>query len=323
MNRRHSLNFGIERKTPAREHSLKLLDTPKLLDAWLLSCRAENKSPLTVSTYRHKISSFLSFISGYSKTIGNQEVRLYLVSLQEKHLSPSTISAHYRAIKTWTGWLMREGIIDGDPMPNVKPPRIPKTQPKPFSQKDLERIMLVTDGRRFTDYRDKALVLLMFDTLLRVSEVCRLTRDDLNIETGILKVMGKGSKERKVRIGLATRAALLRYMIRRNDDLPNLWLSENRQPLTLDGMKHAVHRLCTRAEITDAKRGPHTFRHTGAINFLRNGGGEFNLQQLLGHSTLTMTRHYVSAVSDDDVFKAHTTASPVDNFLKRQKSPRG
>ena len=86
--------------------------------------------------------------------------------------------------------------------------------------------------------------------------------------------------------------------------------------MSKDGIKVSIKRLCNRAEITDARHGAHTFRHTAAINFLRNGGGEFTLQIMLGHSTLQMTRRYVSSLSQDDMIKVHRIASPVDNMLK-------
>jgi len=86
---------------------------------------------------------------------------------------------------------------------------------------------------------------------------------------------------------------------------------------TLAGIQMAIKRLCARAGITGAKRGPHTFRHTAAINYLRNGGSEFTLQIMLGHSTLSMTRRYVSTLGEEDLIKAHQLASPVDNLFKK------
>lgn len=258
------------------------------------------------------MKGYCSFAHGI---LGTEDVRRYLVSLLASH-SASSVNAAYRAIRTFSNWLMAEGFIDGDPIPNVKPPRVPKTQPEPFSDEDMQKLDYITSGHRFVDYRNRALVYVFVDTGLRLAEMSRLRKDDIHMEAGTIKLMGKGGKERRVRIGSKARIALLRYLLLRDDDFEEVWLSENRLPLTRDGMKLAIRQLCMRAGIK-GKHGPHRLRHTAAISFLRNGGGEFNLQQMLGHSTLTMTRHYVNAVSDEDVFKAHEKASPADRLFGR------
>lgn len=126
--------------------------------------------------------------------------------------------------------------------------------------------------------------------------------------------MGKGAKERVVRIGKTTQKAILRYLLMRTDPYPCLWVTEERRPLKGKGVQMAIKRLCHRANIKDTTPGPHTFRHTSAINYLRNGGDVFTLQVMLGHSTLQMTRRYVSTLGADDLFRVHQKASPVDNL---------
>lgn len=133
-----------------------------------------------------------------------------------------------------------------------------------------------------------------------------------------------GQYIRKLELGVnksitlkTARKALFKYLLSRRDQLPCLWVTEERRVMTKEGIKTAVERLCKRAVITDARPGAHTFRHTAAINYLRNGGGEFTLQMMLGHSTLQMTRRYVSSLSAEDMFRVHEQASPVDNMRLR------
>lgn len=291
-----------------------------LMNAWILACRAEGKSPLTVDSYRQRIGDFVRFVQQNGGNMGNYEVRLYLVSLQNRGLSKNTVSTYYRIIRTFANWTVAEGLIDSDPIPNVRPPRVPQTKPRPFSPRDIDALLLLTEGKRFVDYRNRALLLVFLDTGLRLAEVAGMMDDDVSFEAEAIRIMGKGAKERTVRIGRATRLAMLRYHVRRTDDYPNFWVSESRTPLTREGLREAIKKLCLRAEITDAKPGPHTLRHTAAINFLRNGGDAFMLQAMLGHSTLTMTRHYTSVIDSADVFEAHRRASPVDRlFEKRRK----
>ena len=164
------------------------------------------------------------------------------------------------------------------------------------------------------------MVLVLLDTGLRLSELAGIQLHDINMDQESVVVFGKGSKERCVRIGKGTQKALLRYLLRRylitrTDEHDCLWVSEERRPMTCSGVQTTLKKLSQRVGIKDAKPGPHTYRHTAAILCLRNGMGEFNLQMMLGHSTLAMTRRYVSTLNNDDVFKAHRKASPVDRLF--------
>ena len=126
--------------------------------------------------------------------------------------------------------------------------------------------------------------------------------------------MGKGSKERVVRIGLKAQKALLKYLLARKDEYPELWLTEERRPMILTGVKTAVRRYCERAVVSGARPSPHTFRHTFAIRAFEAGAREFEIQALLGHSTLEMTKRYMSTFDATNAIKAHVKFSPVDHM---------
>lgn len=161
---------------------------------------------------------------------------------------------------------------------------------------------------------------MFLDTGLRLTELSNIQLCDINLDRGTINVFGKGSKERLVKIGNVTLKALLHYLILRNDQHSCLWIKEERKPMTRNGIQTTIKRLCKRAEITGVKMGPHTFRHIAAINYLRNGGGEFTLQVMLGHSTLQMTRRYVSSLNAEDMIRIHKMASPVDNMFKKKNT---
>lgn len=155
---------------------------------------------------------------------------------------------------------------------------------------------------------------MFLDTGLRLEELANIQLQDVNFDHGTIKVMGKGAKERLVGIGRATQKALLKYLLMRTDNHDCLWVTEERMPLKRRGVQTAIGRLAERAGITDAKRGPHTFRHTSATMALRNGASPFYVQSLLGHATLAMTRRYTETVNSEDAVKAHRKFSPVDNM---------
>ena len=289
---------------------------------YLLACRVEAKSPLTLQTYSRRIASFIKFmdaleLDGNDSDINSYHIRLFLASLQKKGCKASTINSYYRALQTFFNWLVAENIIVKSPMFNIKPPRIPKTKPQPFSRQDIENLLLLCSGNKFLARRNRAIILLFLDTGLRLAELANIQLSDMDFDRGLIKVMGKGAKERVVRMGKRTQKALLQYLLSRNDSYPSLWVTEERTPLSRHGLQTAIKRLCHRAAIADAKPGPHTFRHTAAISFLRNGGSEFTLQIMLGHSTLQMTRRYVSTLGEDDMIRAHEIASPVDNLFRK------
>ena len=143
----------------------------------------------------------------------------------------------------------------------------------------------------------------------------------------MLKVLGKGNKERLIPIGKQVQRLLWRYINRyRPEPIANsdfLFLTREGRMLTKDRVEKIITRYGKRAELNGVRCSPHTLRHTAAVKFLRNGGDVFSLQRMLGHASLEMTRRYCE-LADIDVKRAHMTASPVDNLdiLPRKKHCR-
>ena len=117
-----------------------------------------------------------------------------------------------------------------------------------------------------------------------------------------------------MRIGKIAQKALLRYLLMRQDSFPCLWVSEERGPLTAWGIELVIQRLGKRAGIEGARCAPHTFRHTFATQALLNGAGEFEVQSLLGHERLDMTRRYAASLRSEAAVVGHRKFSPVDNM---------
>lgn len=289
------------------------------LGHYLVSCRVEGKSLRTIEAYRYAIGGFADFAHIHHlpvelAKVTTGDVRLFLLSLQERNLSPPTVSQHYRGLNTFFNWLVSEGQVDKNPMANIRPPKVPRVLIWPFSRADIDSLLVVCSGQKFLDVRNRAVALVLLDTALRLAELAAVQLADIDLGQDTIRVMGKGAKGRLVRVGKTTQKALLKYLLARKDPHPCLWVTEERQPLTRRGMKTAVRRLCEYAEIKGPKLGSHTFRHTAAINYLRNGGDVFTLQVMLGHSTLEMTRRYVAALGAEDMIRVHQKASPVDNL---------
>ncbi len=306
--------------------ALRLLTTENNLagqhQAFLLACKVDGLSPATISYYDYQIGRCVSFLYKLKLTdaqdITAQHIRLFLLKLQETNC-PNSIHDYYRAIKRFFNWLIEEGLLDKSPMVNIKPPRVPKKLIKPFSHKDIESMLLLCNGNRFLDARNKALILLFLDTGVRNNEMATIQIAEINFDSETINIMGKGAKERVVRMGKMAQKALLTYLLKRNDGHSCLWVTEERAPMTAAGIQTTIKVLCRRADIKGVKRGPHTFRHNFATMALKNGANLFYVQSLLGHSSLDMTRRYASMIDSEEAVKAHSQFSPVDHYFKHRK----
>ncbi|MFC1965467.1 tyrosine-type recombinase/integrase [Chloroflexota bacterium] len=207
--------------------------------------------------------------------------------------------------------------MKGSPTAKIRVDK-PKTRViKPYNHEEIRRMLVVCDNdyghnAKFLGSRNKAIVLVFLDAGVRLSELIGMTLEDVNTSNGNIRVMGKGSKERVVRIGKVAQKALWRYLMQRPDNgLEEMWLSEEGRPLSCNGAQCLVKRLKERAGVNGGGS-VHRFRHTFALNFLRVDKNVFNLQYLLGHSELEMVRRYTATLGMEDALKAHEKASPAD-----------
>jgi len=288
------------------------------LKLFLLTCKVNGLSPRSLEDYQDKIGRFVAFCKAQGinepKDVTPQHIKLFLLSLQQR-LKPSSVHGYYAAVHRLMNWLVEEGVLQKSPMERMKPPKVPKQVIQPFSREHIVR-MLTVCGDTFIGCRNQAIIKTFLDTGLRLSELVGIQLSDLDFDNGTIKIMGKGAKERRVRISQETQKAILRYLLRRKDDgLSCLWVTEEHKPLHARGVSSIIRRISERAGIRGQVRASaHTFRHTAAIQYLRNKGDQFTLQIMLGHSTLEMTRRYVSALKEEDMLKVHQTASPVENW---------
>jgi len=295
-----------------------LLDTllsgkslPAVARNYLISCHVEGKSARTIELYSNVLAGFCRHVN--PETAGPGDIRLFLLSMQQGR-KPGTVHIYYRSLKTFYNWLVNEGILKQSPMANVRGPRLPKVLIHPFTHQDIENLMLLCAGSKFLDLRTRAMLLVFLDTGIRLEEMSRIQLGNIDFNNGTIYIYGKGSKERLVRVGKKTQKALLRYLLTRDDELPSLWLTEEKRPMTRNGVKVSVERYCRKAVVSGARPSCHTFRHTASILYLRNGGDLFTLQIMLGHSNLETTRRYASSLGAEDMIRIHAKASPVDRL---------
>jgi integrase/recombinase XerD len=265
--------------------------------------------------------------------ISQYEIRAFILYLQQKRrfsnhrfnhtqdevLSGHTINCYLRSLRIFFSWLASEELIGTNPFDRVKIPRPARKVVPTFSDSQIWQLLNVIDTSSNEGYRNFIIIMTLLDTGMRVSELCTLKLDNVWLEDGMLKVLGKGNKERLIPMGKQVQRLLWRYISRyrpkpASPSIDLLFLTRDGRPLTKDRVEKTMTYYGKKAEISGVRCSPHTLRHTAAVKFLRNRGDVFSLQRMLGHASLEMTRRYCE-LADIDVKKAHITASPVDNFV--------
>lgn len=309
----------------------------RLLEIYQIQARTEGKSPHTLRIYATALSILQRFLErkGFSADvtqIGHEMLREFISYLQntkafmdhpftgpqQKGLTGHTINCYLRAIRAFWSWLVAEEIIEINPFDKLKIPKAPKKVITPFSGEQIRALLSAINTSSSIGYRDWTVILTLLDTGVRVSELTDLKLINVNLEQRYLKISGKGNKERVVPIGALIQRTLARYIGKYRPALAyplsdNLFLTKAGMPLTPNRVETVIEQYAKKAGIEGVRASPHTFRHTFAILYLRNGGDIFTLQQILGHETLEMVRNYV-CLAQYDLQEAHLRCSPVDNM---------
>jgi len=313
--------------------------TPERLAAGYQLCAStEGKSPRSIEAVTSSVKYFQRFLATQPESIHltdvtRQEIRGFIAYLQQarcyaahrytpvqdKNLSGHTINCYVRSLRIFYSWLVSEEIIEVHPFNGVKIPRPPVKVIPAFSGSQIQELLKVINKKTAAGYRDFAIILTFLDTGIRLSELCSMKTENLHLEDGVGIVRGKGNKERTFPVGKQLQRVLWYYIERYRHEPATpkysfVFLNREGKPLKGRMVEAMMRRYGRKAKLTGIRCSPHTLRHTAAISFLRNGGDLFSLQRMLGHSSLEMTRRYC-AVTDIDVKKTHTMASPVDNLL--------
>jgi site-specific recombinase XerD len=298
-----------------REHPRRR-SLDQVVDAFLADCRARNLSPRTLEHYDSAIRSFRATLGAppAAHVLADLEpgaTRAWIAVLQRTR-RPVSVQSAVRGLKVLGHWVAREGYAGADPLATVRLPKAPPPLIVPLSGDQVAALMAAGSPVL------RVAVALLADTGIRASELCGLAVDD--VREGFLRILAKGGRERLVPYGAAAAGELTRYVTRgrpaplRHPDEPLLLLASG-VPLTAHRLGELMRGTGRQLRLRGVRCSPHTLRHTFAIEFLRNGGGELALQKALGHRSLEMVRVYAE-ITEIDLLEIHAGASPLDRWRR-------
>jgi len=297
------------------------------IEGYTIAAQARRLSPRTLADYANTFRKLIKHLKGDPRiaSITVEQMRGFLA--KQTGISKKTLlNMHIALSALWT-WATAEGLVPHNILHDIPKPKPERRAIEPLTEADVHAILgslaksrtYSRPGKRECQHalgsseRNRAIILVLLDTGIRAIELCELNIANVDLQNKRMLVMGKGAKERVVPIAAATAQALWRYLSSRPKDSANsrVFVSSSGHSMDRDDLFKLLARIGRRAGVV--KVHPHRFRHTFAINFLRNGGNAYALQMVLGHSTMEMVRRYL-ALAQADVEAAHRQASPVANW---------
>lgn len=279
-----------------------------LIVEWRLALTAERKSPATISLYLDAVSRYLAWAETQDlPPMRRTTLQTWITDMLESGRSPSTARIRQQAVRRYAAWLLAVGHLDAAPFQGMTSPKLDQPVVDPLTVAEVRallqtcRLDVDTDdgeARPLRHVRDEAIIRLMAETGIRLSEVIALTVGDLNLDAGLVTIRrGKSGRGRIIPIGPATTAAIHAYLAARQEqhhaDRPELWLGERGCGLAADALYRSLRRRAKRAGIAGFR--PHRLRHTAAHRWLAAGGSESGLMAMAGWTRTDMLVRYTRA----------------------------
>jgi integrase/recombinase XerD len=271
----------------------------------------------TVEAYRRDLTRYLLWLGDTdAAAITREQVTGFLASLLEGEgaVSKSSAARMLSSVRGLHRYLLAEGVAPFDVAADVKPPKLPMSLPKAISIAQMESVLAATDGEEHQQLRDKALLELLYATGARISEVVALNVDDV-LDGEVVRLFGKGNKQRIVPVGSYARAAIEAYLVRvrpvfsaRGAATPALFLGSRGQRMSRQNAWIIIRAAAERAHL-GVEISPHTFRHSFATHLLAGGADVRVVQELLGHASVSTTQIY-TLVTADSLRDMYSTAHP-------------
>ena len=290
-----------------------------VLDAFIDNIWIEKGlSKNTLESYRSDLEQFSNWLKtkdlSFSKT-AKKDILSYLSFLFKSGLGSKTVARKLSSLKSFFRYLVFKSIIQIDPSNDIETPKLLKSIPKSISEKEIEKLLDAPDEKTDIGLRDKTMIETLYSCGLRISELTNLELLNLNLRQGVIRVIGKGQKERLVPMGDQLLSLLEIYLVstrknflkKKNSDF--LFLSSRGQKMTRQSFWHRIKYYCINCGFEPEKISPHVLRHAFATHLLNNGADLRVVQLLLGHSDLNTTQIYTE-VARQRLKRLHTEHHP-------------
>lgn len=299
------------RLPPLRDTDARAIDV--FLDAWWAESGAARQ---TLDGYRRDLQGFARWRDrGDIAAATRGDLFDYLAWRSREGWAARSNARLLSALRAFYGWQLRQRVRGDDPTALLEPPRLPRLLPKALSESEVDRLLAAPDVDASEGLRDRAMLELMYGCGLRVSELVGLPATAVNLRQGVLRVTGKGGRERVVPLGEQAQDWLERWLVAARPAFAGgrapmeLFLGARGEPLTRQAFWSVVKRHAAVAGIDPARISPHGLRHSFATHLLNRGADLRSLQMLLGHSSLSTTQIY-TLVAREQLKRLHARHHP-------------
>jgi len=278
-----------------------LMNSDPLIERFLDNLWAERGlSDNSLQSYRHDLVHLNGRLAASGITLkaaGREDLLSVLAAEVRQGKSPRSISRYLSAYRQFYRWLVRDGMIKADPVALIESPKTGRGLPKALTEEEVESLLAAPDTGTMLGMRDRAMLELMYAAGLRVSELVGLVLPNLNLNQGVIRVIGKGQKERLVPIGDEAHDSLNLYLsdgrgeILKGVQTDHVFVTTRKAGMTRQAFWYMVQRYAAQCDISK-KLSPHMLRHSFATHLLNHGADLRVVQLLLGHSDLSTTQIY-------------------------------
>jgi integrase/recombinase XerD len=292
---------------------------------WLTVERGRSRN--TLSAYRRDLAAYQAFLSARAVTIAaasEADLVDFMATLRARGLAAASTKRTMVAVRNLHRFLATESVDVVDPGVHIELPRPPSSIPKALTEEQVVAVLGQVHGVTAADYRDRAILEVLYGTGVRISELCGMSLGDVDLDDAMTRVVGKGDKERLVPLGRFAVTALVEWLgaagrpkmvpakWRRRDDASAVFLNQRGGRLSRQGAWGVVRKHAEAAGLAELVH-PHVFRHSCATHMLDHGADIRTVQELLGHASLSTTQIYTK-VSTDRLRNAYDLAHPRAKF---------
>ena len=287
-------------------------------------CKIRHLSPKTIDNYGKQLRYLQRFLEkefsiSSIEDVKPSHIKRFLAMMDDAGRKPQYINDLLKVYKTFFNYLESEGHIESSPAKRIRNMKLPKLNLRTFTEKNIMDMINYYNGRSFIEIRNRAMIAMMFDTGVRLSELMELVETQIHEES--IVIYGKGAKERVVPVSPFLSKALLRYTRARESFFRNslhdkeFFLSRTGKKLTAEAVAKMLKKAAKAVGVSeDIRVSPHTCRHTFAHLNLKNGIDLYTLSRLLGHESVSITQRYLEGITDEGVIRIARKTGVLENI---------